>query len=115
MRRFYLRDNKNFPVACVVTFKALDSDLVHFGVSSHNPEDKFNRHEAVYYAAKNMEEKETIVTFGPGVRKRIVNFIKNSDEYSHRARKAAELWLKNYEASLLRRKIESNFSDGWVN
>jgi hypothetical protein len=107
MRWFYLRTketrpgHRGRPVACVISELHTEGNgkpvYVTFGVSAHNPVDKFNKQDAVDYALKNMEDKGVSLPFKKGIKKSIIDYIAFAPlgTFPQRARDVARLWLKN--------------------
>lgn len=56
-RYLYLRNRKNFPVACIATRVNHDSKKMEYGYSVYNPNDQFNKSVAREEADKKIEEK----------------------------------------------------------
>lgn len=62
LRYMYIRDDKHFPVGCVA-YKICDDGLVQYGISTHNPHDKFDRRIARLYAAARIAENPVNIRF----------------------------------------------------
>ena len=107
MRIFYLRDETNFPTACVATEKE-DDGQIRFAVSTWNPVDEFSRSMARRIAIGRLDAKnrgwsingppyDYALTCSFNVKARIVLTIAENDHllYPQRTVKAAILWLVN--------------------
>ena len=109
MKHFFLRTKDKTPVACVVSQRLIlpdNKDYIIFAVSAHNPEDRFSRKQALFYAVQNFEKHGIILETRKGVKSDIIRTIaENQALYPQRARDAAKLWLKTQEEAL-KRQIE---------
>lgn len=122
MKYFYLRDNKNFPVACVVS--DFVNGTLYAAISNYNRQDQFSRQEARSYARKYLSSGRTILEYDgfikPEGRKTFeTSFVTNSvaahltpkefilaclihtergrELSSSAARQAAKRWLRNHK------------------
>jgi hypothetical protein len=98
MKFFYLRDENNNPVACVASYRIPSGDEIFYGVSTHNPIDRFSRQEARVHAVMHSDQNHPYsgrAALRPGVKQDIVTQIANNDKMPKRTRAAAKLWLDN--------------------
>ena len=110
-RIFYLRDKTNFPVACVAS-TVVDTQVgeetqpqLHYGVSTHNPLDVYNKALARKMATIRLNSQSLPAKFGGVVacpdakqaKETLLKAIKENTSVAQRARDAAKLWLKRQE------------------
>lgn len=102
-RIFYLRDKNHFPVACVAS--SVENNVLHYGVSTHNPLDVYNKPLARKMALIRLHSKELPEKFGGMVecqdpkqaKQALLNAINKNTKVAQRARDAAKLWLKHQQ------------------
>lgn len=116
IRFFYLRDNRQQPVACVAV--AFDKDLKQaaYGISVLNPKDRFDRNVARDIAVGRLIRNPNKVNlFCPSkditchlITEKIMQdlLMWDSSELPARARKAASQWLKLS-------RLKKDFLDGY--
>ena len=94
---FYLRNEKNVPVSCVVTMKLHDGAIA-YAVSTHNPADVFSKEMARKVAVGRLEtgfnNYHIEPVAGVNVKTQIVEQIAKTKTLPNRARNAAKLWLQ---------------------
>lgn len=98
-RTFYLRDERKTPVACVAY--VLESGVVTFAVSMHNPMDVFKRSTARNKAIGRLNANSTQYKYamdfeGSATYRALVQAIADDSALSTATRKAAKLWLRTH-------------------
>ena len=100
-RRFYIRDEKKNPVGCVVY--TLGDGEVTFGVSCHNPKDKYDKSVMVTVAqGREQTHPDSIENVNKDERyRKVLRMIRmkivTDRTYPHRLRNALESWRSTWD------------------
>lgn len=102
-RYFYIRNKNKFPVACVAMTLDRESNLIHYGLSTHAPGDNFNRKFARELAKVRMEKHNKTVAITQqeetksfrGVLRSLLLHLMDEKELPTRTRKAIKLWFNS--------------------
>jgi len=98
-RYIYLRDRKNFPVACVATKINYQSGKIEYGYSVYNPDDKFDKNVAREEADKKAEAKKFSAVWSESFTahkstESVLNSLLQQHGLPLRLKIAAKNWLK---------------------
>lgn len=101
-RYMYLRNRKNFPVACVATKLNCKENKIEYGFSVHNPEDQFDKRVARAEADKRLLNNTFSAEWSPDFSahentKSVLNDLLKQDNIPLMLRVAAKSWLKAFK------------------
>jgi len=98
VRFMYLRNNAGVPEACVAyrVDESFGNGHVSFGLSVHNPADKWDRRVARYMAAGALllEPSFTFVADNDRTTNTVATAVATLGGFPTRAKKAAKIWLR---------------------
>lgn len=100
IRTFFLRNDKGYPVACIATLinDPKEPSIALFSVATCNPKDQFSKDWGRHIATSRLEKAKGIsmVKFGSGLHRTIVQKIADTSGYPMRTRRAALSWLASH-------------------
>jgi hypothetical protein len=98
-RYIYLRNRKNFPVACIATKINYQSGQIEYGYSVYNPDDKFDKNVARDEADKKADQKKLAAAWSESFTahkstESVLNNLLQQEDLPLRLKVAAKNWLK---------------------